>query len=363
MLTFFAILNGLLLLMTLLPVSRNESYLVRAFEFPRLQIGIISLVSLIGQGFTIGVSGAASGLVALAALTSLAIQGWWIAPYTRLKRCEVMQATERRADDSLRIVTSNVLQKNQRYDDFLQMVQAAAPDILIAMEANERWQQHLDVLEERGYAHTIKCPLENRYGMLIYSKLPLSDTSTEFLVEQEIPSMHAVVELPSGKCIRMHFVHPSPPSPTENEESTERDAELVIIGKSVRNSDLPVIVTGDLNDVAWSMSTRLFRKISGLLDPRIGRGLFSSYHAHIPVMRWPLDHLFHSDGFSVNEIRRLGKVGSDHFPILIDLQFEGTSAGNGNELEMDHDELRHAEEKMKSKGVAAADVPNPGDPQ
>src|SRR5690606_13918179 len=144
-----------------------------------------------------------------------------------------------------------------------------------------------------------------------------------YLLKEDIPSIHTKINLPDGTAISAHFLHPEPPSPTESDSSAPRDAELIAVGKSVSREHGPVIVAGDLNDVAWSRTTRLFRKISGLFDPRTGRGMFNTFHADHWYLRWPLDHLFHSEHFTVNNIQRLSHIGSDHFPLYTELVYEG----------------------------------------
>jgi hypothetical protein len=72
-----------------------------------------------------------------------------------------------------------------------------------------------------------------------------------------------------------------------------------------------------------------------MLDPRVGRGMFSTFHAKYPMIRWPLDHLFHSPHFTVVQVKRLPYFDSDHFPILI-------------ELELVH-ELKNAQEGLEEK--------------
>ena len=83
-----------------------------------------------------------------------------------------------------------------------------------------------------------------------------------------------------------------------------------------------MVVCGDINDVAWSRTTRLFQKISGLVDPRKGRGMFSTFHARYPGVRFPLDHILHSTEFRLVEMRRLPYVGSYHFPVVATLSLE-----------------------------------------
>lgn len=133
----------------------------------------------------------------------------------------------------------------------------------------------------------------------------------------------------------------------------------MIIAKSVADTDVPVIVTGDLNDVAWSATTRLFRKISGLLDPRVGRGMFNTFHANYWFLRWPLDHLFHSKHFSLQNLKRLRSFGSDHYALFTELVLTADRNNEDNGLDADADDLAWAKSKTENQNVKKSDVPQP----
>lgn len=359
MFTILVVLTGMLLFCTLFPLWRYEAWWVRGWDFPRFQLVVFGSVVLLAACMALDFEETSSWVLVGVLLFCILFQGWWILPYTQLYPVEVLQTKEVRRDCSIRIMASNVLTPNRRVQDLLNLVREYQPDILVTLETDAWWQQHLDVLEPE-YPYTMKCPLDNLYGMHVYSRLPLEDKAIQFLVEPDKPSMHAVAVLPSQKRIRIHFLHPAPPSPTENEESSERDAELLVVGKSVAESKGAVIVAGDLNDVAWSATTRLFRKISGLLDPRIGRGMFNTFNANYWFIRWPLDHIFHSNHLTLSFIRRLPSIGSDHFPVLAELVYDQLLGQQQEGLEADEDDKAWAEEKIQAQAVKAEDVHEPG---
>lgn len=302
-----------LLVGTVVPLSRSAHWAVRGLDFPRFQLALFAAVLLLAQALLLDVGATATRGMALVVVACLGWQLWWILPYTRLWPVEVESARDDRPDRHLSILTANVLTPNRHADKLIELVRFHEPDLLVTLESDRWWEDQLAVLESE-MPHTMKCPLENLYGMHVYSRLPLEETEVSFLVEDDIPSMHASVQLRTGDSVRVHFLHPTPPSPTENPESAERDAELIIVARSVSDSDQPIVVTGDLNDVAWSRTTRLFRKISGLLDPRVGRGMFNTFHAGYPFLRWPLDHLFHSRHFTVCSIERLPRSARTTLP-------------------------------------------------
>ena len=155
--------------------------------------------------------------------------------------------------------------------------------------------------------------------MLLYSRFPLVDAQVRFLVEPDIPSMTARIRLPSGADVQFYGVHPRPPRP--GDDTGDRDTELTLVAREIREQRRPTILAGDLNDVAWSRTSRQLQRIAALRDPRVGRGLFATFSANLPPgFRWPLDHVFVSDNFTLCALERPGHIGSDHFPLLVDVQ-------------------------------------------
>jgi endonuclease/exonuclease/phosphatase (EEP) superfamily protein YafD len=355
----FLVATIILALLTLLPLWRHESWWVRTLDFPRLQLLILSGLLLLLQTFFLDKSHYETWGMIFVAIACLFYHAWWIIPYTPFHPSEVKSSSRSDSNRLIRIMTANVLTPNRNVKGLIRLVHENQPDILVTLESDSWWQTSLDTLEDE-YPFTIKCPLDNLYGMHVYSKFPLTDSQIDYLVDPDIPSMHSLVSLPTGDKVRVHFLHPAPPSPIEKEETSERDAELIIVAKSVAESDYPVIVTGDLNDVAWSETTRLFRKISGLLDPRVGRGMFNTFHAKFWFLRWPLDHLFHSKDFTLSQLRRLPNFGSDHFALFSELSLESNRFMKQRGLDTDVNDLAWASEKADEQGVNKKDVPQPG---
>jgi endonuclease/exonuclease/phosphatase (EEP) superfamily protein YafD len=314
-------LSLLLVIATALPLLRLDQWWIRAFDFPRAQIAIAGIVLLALYLYLWETQAIYESLILGLLVLAVAHQVAKMYPYTVLMPKQV-QAAESASDGStLSLLVANVLMGNRNSEAFLNIVREYAPDVVLTVETDDWWEKALRALEDQ-YPYTLKNPLDNTYGMLVHSRLEIIDPEVRFILKDSIPSMHLQVVLPSDDRVFLHFVHPDPPNPKYATETTERDAELLIVGREVEKRDEATIIAGDFNDVAWSRTTMLFQKTSGLLDPRIGRGTYSTFNARIPFLRWPLDHVFHSDHFKLVRMETGPAWGSDHFPVFIELSLE-----------------------------------------
>ncbi len=336
------IISVIIIIAGLIPLIKKDHWTYRIFEFPRFQKLCISLgiLAIWITGFSNYEKMDILVIVGLAALSLFLT--YRIFPYTPFGK-KMIQDAEGEYDNSIGILVANVYQDNENFEKVISLVKKVDPDFFLLVETDPKWAEAISVFKET-YPNYIEIPYENTYGMLFYSKLPVINKAVKFLIEHDVPSLEVDLELPDGNILRVYAIHPTPPIPGENVRSTERDAEILLIGKKAKEYGRPCVVIGDLNDVAWSYTTKLFLKTSELLDPRRGRGMFNTFHAKYPLLRWPLDHIFISNHFTLKDIEVHDHIGSDHFPISTSIILDPQNLND--QKTADEDDKDEAEEKI-----------------
>lgn len=304
---------AVLVLGTLIPLIREQTFWLRAWTYARLQMIVLIGLTALGLFIWKGVSAwPEQVLIALFGVCAIICLGD-IYPFTWVARKHVPSLKSGQPHKPISLLVANVLMDNENYDAALDKIKTINPDIVFLVETDKVWSDALADLEQL-YPHHYLLPLEDYNGMLFYSKFPILKSQERYLVQDHIPSL--TFELDVGGVEPLHFygVHPRPPR--VEDDTADLDKELLFVANEAGHLGGPVLVTGDLNDVGWSSTTKQFLRVSGLKDPRRGRGLYNSYNAKNPLVRWPLDHIFVSRHFAVKKMKRLKASGSDHFPIL-----------------------------------------------
>ena len=341
------VFSVLLIIAVTLPLVRNDYWVFRILEYPRFQKLMLCCFGLLLWALWPPEHTVTLAVCALLWLCTVYLL-YKIFPYTPFSRREMKNATPHRAEKQLSIFAANIYEKNRDYDRVLLQINTTDPDIVFLVETDAAWLQGVKSLEQH-YPHRLYKPLPNTYGLLFFSRLPLREKSLNFLVEDDVPSVEVVAELPSGDQVRIWGLHPKPPVPGEDITTTAKDKELLLVAEKAGRSELPVIVMGDLNDVAWSYTTELFRKTSRLLDPRRGRGFYSTFNANNSFMRFPLDYIFCSNDFGLIRMKRMPKNGSDHFAMFISLYYDPSLKAVQKRPKAGAKEIQEADDKKSEK--------------
>ena len=314
-----ALLLGLASLLTLVSVLPSTRWWVQLLGFPRLQT--LAVLGAAGLGL-LAVGWPAHrrvrrGLL-LAGAVGAAAQAAFLWPYLPLAPKAVPDATRQPATH-LRILVINVLITNRQDERLRQLVRAVQPDVLLALETDAWWTRALQPLQP-AYPYRVELPRADAYGMLLYSRLPLTHTQTQDLLQPGVPSIRTRLGLPDGRQVAFFGIHPTPPIPDNYPDGVGlRGIALGKVAALVRRDTLPTVVAGDFNDVSWSGTIHQLTRAGRLHDVSRGRGFYNTFDARSRLARWPLDHFFVSSPFQVAEFKRLPDVGSDHFPLYIDL--------------------------------------------
>ncbi|KYG73216.1 endonuclease/exonuclease/phosphatase family protein [Roseivirga echinicomitans] len=325
---FFLILSLLLISLSLLPFFNNQHWVFRVPEFIKIQLLLFQVIASVGI-FIFTQKSIWVWLIALVQIGLITYHAYLLSRFTKFYKSHNQGATGLTA---LKVISTNIYQFNQEFGRFKDFIRKENPDIFVTIESNKDWEVALREIEA-DYPYTEKITLENTYGMHLYAKIPFQKVTTHYFVSEDLPSIEAHFKTKDGEGFVLFCVHPPPPSPTEEDTSKERDGDLLCIAKRVKEINKPTLVVGDFNTVAWSKIADLFRKNSGLIDGRIGRGILASYHAKYWFFRAPLDLVFHSPTIFLKELSVLEHIGSDHFPICCVFSIDSSNHSQKGEVE------------------------------
>ena len=329
---------------SLLSTTDLNQWWIRIWDFPRIQI----LVGMIVVLFALHrFDKAWSPWLPIALIGFATWQFYRVLPYTPLAPTEVERVAESETDGEgcFTMLSLNVLQDNREYARTVDLIRRVDPDLVLLMETDQAWADAVEPVLA-GYPHRMDRPIDNTYGMMFATRLQARNMSVQDLAQKDTPSVFATLTA-GGHDFRMIALHPRPPQPDQDTE--ERDAEIIMAAKKAQDLSLPVLTIGDFNDVAWSDTTSLFKDLGGFLDPRVGRGTYATFPANMVWLGWPLDYLFMTEEFLFSEMEVGKSVGSDHRPVIarLCLDPERARARNDKADAPDEGDEEEAEEVME----------------
>jgi len=225
------------------------------------------------------------------------------------------------------VCVANVLRPSRQRDAFVPFVRRLNPDVLAVLETNAAWEEALEPLRDT-YPYVVKQPdRHTNYGMLLFSRLPPAASAPE-RPGLGLPRCRRVDVEWEGRAVRIIAAHPFPPA--DPARFRLRNLQLRTIGRSIRGTDVPALVIGDLNTPMFSRYYKGMVEEGGLMNSRQGRGLLATCPSALPsFLRIPLDHILHSPHFRTCDCTVLPIPGSDHMALVAELAWRGDRSSAG----------------------------------
>lgn len=215
----------------------------------------------------------------------------------------------------LRVFHANVYFGNTHHDLLLAQIARENPDIVALAELTPAWFAAMEQLKPQ-YPFVVHNKVGDRFGLGIWSKRPLTAEPDAFSGNTKRCALLVHMELPTR---RLTIVATHPWTPTRPALAEERDRQLTALATRVSREPGERLVIGDLNVTPWSHGFRVLEEGSGLRDTERDGGIAYTWPAPYPI-RIPIDHCLVSENIQVRDRRAGTPIGSDHLPLVVDLE-------------------------------------------
>lgn len=294
---------ALLTVASLMPLAARWWWFADLFSHFRVQMLAASAVTIAA------LAAARRGRLALALLPAALLNVAPLVPYL------VPAARSAATAAPLRLMSANLLARNESHAEIVATVRTEAPDVVVFLEYTPRWAEALDVLSD-DYPYRVSLSRRDWTGIALMSRYPLTNGQAFDL--GPVPAVDAHVAAPGGP-IRVLGVHLMPPM--SDAAWRRRNAQLDALAALGAGREATV-VAGDFNLTPYSPFFTGFLERAALGDAFAGRGLEISWPSSAPWLGIKIDHMLISEHLTVAAPRRVRLPGSDHYAIIADLTRE-----------------------------------------
>ena len=220
----------------------------------------------------------------------------------------------------LRVASSNIFVGNKDASKLLlPWIAERKPDVLMVQEVSPAMAAELEKLAD--YPHRMVVGRVDGFGIALLSKHPLANVRL-IPGEGDTPAIGATMTW-QGKEVELVAAHPLPPITASL--YARRNHRLAQLADGLAQGGKPAIIAGDFNATPWSSGVKVVEE----------RGL---RRATSPVPTWPaqlgpfalipIDQVMVSKDWAVVGRQRGPDVGSDHFPVEVDLSLSSANAAS-----------------------------------
>jgi endonuclease/exonuclease/phosphatase (EEP) superfamily protein YafD len=219
---------------------------------------------------------------------------------------------------SVKLLQMNVMgDTNHDFNAAAAVISAASPDIVCLSEVNLQWIKECSVRLTNYPYHAEVSKASD--GIAIFSRFPIESREIRYSKAAHRPRFYVHLLIAQSDVV-VEFAHPLLPV-----IPYLRNEELEEIADDAKSAKVPFILAGDLNCTPWSCFFAKLLRDGELYDTEQGRGPQPSWNALWLIPLLPIDHCLTSSEFRTVS-RKVGPaIGSDHFPVVVELSL--TKAG------------------------------------
>ena len=214
------------------------------------------------------------------------------------------------APAQLRVVVFNLGLRNSNAAEVTRFLAQVRADAAVLLEVGPQWREPLASLRP-VYPHQLVHVRDDPFGIALLSAHPCTPCD-EIEGEGIAPALLGRLALGDER-LWIAGVHAVPP--VNGEWTRERDEYLRRMSRRLAALAGPRMLAGDFNTTPWAPG---YRELLAA-DLRDGERALASWPAFLPFPVIPIDHVLVSKELRVLSKRRGPPLGSDHYPIVVEL--------------------------------------------